>query len=740
MKKKLYFLFLMLLCATFSFAQVRVQGVPRNLGKSYGVAKSVNSTVDFSKINFWVGTGSNESALVISWGDGKGGDKNLVWGYRWNDAATGADMLMAVAAADPRFYLLMNSGTQYGSAFGGYGFDLNGNGDIQLVTGNGTFDLTDGAYDCGDYTFDDFSSNDPEDHWAAGWYKGYWSYNVAEKSNPEFEYSNVGASGRELSDGSVDGWSFMSFSGGASGDLSGELEYVSDPNASDYSHGVFIVNEDWYGHQNSTVNFLSQDGEWTYRVVQKENPGVELGCTAQYGQIYGGKFYVMSKQAKDPGASITGARLTILDAKTMKLEKQFQNISTDANGNSNADGRAFLGVNEHKGYVGTNNGIYVFDLDKQEFTGSICGSENVDESAYGKLYSGQVGNMVRVNDRVFAVHQQNGLLVINAATDKVEKVISAPSGSEGFGSVVLSKDGNLWLSLTTKNSGADNRILKLNPNTLEQTIVDLPEGIYGPANSWYAWTPDCFCASNQQNVLYWNGGSSSWFSGYTIYKYDIDNDKFSVYLDYTGAKDGFYIYGCSFRVDPVTDDAFVSLFKGFSDKTYVVRKYDAQGNQLAEYPMIGNYWFPSLPVFPDNEAPVVSSIDDLDLAEGKSATIDLSHVATDADNFDAAIVKSVKSISDAEVLDAKMLNGSLVINAKKQGKSTITVQFNSNGKLVDATFAVNVTSATGVEGIKAENVVEVARFNAEGKRIAAPEKGVNIIRMSDGTVRKVIIK
>lgn len=740
MKKKLYFLFLMLLCATFSFAQVSVQGIPRNLGKNHGVAKSVSSTVDFSKINFWVGTGSNESALVISWGDGKGGDKNLVWGYRWNDAATGADMLMAVAAADPRFYLLMNSGTQYGSAFGGYGFDLNGNGDIQLVTGNGTFDLTDGAYDCGNYTFDDFSSNDPEDHWAAGWYKGYWSYNVAEKSNPEFEYSSVGASGRELSDGSVDGWSFMSFSGGASGDLSGELEYVSDPNASDYSHGVFIVNEDWYGHQNSTVNFLSQDGEWTYRVVQKENPGVELGCTAQYGQIYGGKFYVMSKQAKDPGASITGGRLTILDAKTMKLEKQFQNISTDANGNSNADGRAFLGVNEHKGYVGTNNGIYVFDLDKQEFTGSICGSENVDESAYGKLYSGQVGNMVRVNDRVFAVHQQNGLLVINAATDKIEKVISAPSGSEGFGSVVLSKDGNLWLSLTTKNSGADNRILKLNPNTLEQTVVDLPEGIYGPANSWYAWTPDCFCASNQQNVLYWNGGSSSWFSGYTIYKYDIDNDKFSVYLDYTGAKDGFYIYGCSFRVDPVTDDAFVSLFKGFSDKTYVVRKYDAQGNQLAEYPMIGNYWFPSLPVFPDNEAPVVSSIDDLDLAEGKSATIDLSHVATDADNFDAAIVKSVKSISDAEVLDAKMQNGSLVINAKKQGKATITVQFNSNGKLADATFAVNVTSATGVENVKVENVVEVARFNAEGKRIAAPEKGVNIIRMSDGTVRKVIIK
>ena len=37
---------------------------------------------------------------------------------------------------------------------------------------------------------------------------------------------------------------------------------------SDYSDGVFFVNEDWYGHQNSTVNFLTNDGEWIYRVFQ----------------------------------------------------------------------------------------------------------------------------------------------------------------------------------------------------------------------------------------------------------------------------------------------------------------------------------------------------------------------------------------------------------------------------------------------------------------------------------------
>lgn len=517
----------------------------------------------------------------------------------------------------------------------------------------------------------------------------------------------------------------------------GACQLVYDENANtDYTKGTFIVNEDWYGHQNSTINFLTDNGEWVYRVVQKENPGVELGCTAQYGQIYGDKFYVTSKQEKDPGASVVGGRVNILDAKTMKMEKQIQTIST------NADGRAFLGVDEHKGYVGTSNGIFILDLDKQEIAGSVEGTTNGGGSAYDQLYSGQIGSMIRVNDRVFAVHQKSGLLVIDANTDKVEQAIAAPEGW-GFGSVVLSKDGNLWLSLAaTSGSGqADNRIVKLNPNTLEQTIIVLPEGIYGPANSWYAWTPDCFCASNQQNVLYWNGGSSSWFSNYTIYKYDIDNNKFSKYLDYTDAADGFYIYGCSFRVDPVSDDAYVSLFKGFTDATYVVRKYDAEGKQLAEYPMISNYWFPSLPVFPDNEAPVIANpVGDLTLAADKTATIDLKDLATDADNFDAAIVKSVKTVSDASVLDAKMQNGSLIITPKKEGEAAVTIKVNSNGKLAETTFVVTVTPATGIKNITTNGAVEVARFSADGKRISAPQKGLNIIRMSDGSTRKVVVK
>ena len=142
-----------------------------------------------------------------------------------------------------------------------------------------------------------------------------------------------------------------------------------------------------------------------------------------------------------------GGRITICDAKTMKVLKQIENIAVDDNGSSIADGRGFLGVDEHKAYVGTSNGIYVLDLDKLEITGSVGGAGTDSDDPYQQLYGGQIGNMVRVNDRVFAVHQKNGLLVINPATDEVEQTVEAPEGW-GFGSVVLSKDGNLcsvWL-------------------------------------------------------------------------------------------------------------------------------------------------------------------------------------------------------------------------------------------------------------------------------------------------------
>lgn len=47
----------------------------------------------------------------------------------------------------------------------------------------------------------------------------------------------------------------------------------------------------------------------------------------------------------------------------------------------------------------------------------------------------------------------------------------------------------------------------------------------------------------------------------------------------------------------------------------------------------------------------------------------------------------------------------------------------------------------GIEEVKAsEDAVEIARYDIQGRKIAKPQKGINIIRYSDGTTRKVLVK
>ena len=157
-----------------------------------------------------------------------------------------------------------------------------------------------------------------------------------------------------------------------------EISLRNDQNEPvDYTQGVFILNEDWFGHNNSTMNFMKAGShDFIYRVYQRENPGKTFGCTSQYGAIFGDNLFIMSKQAKDPGDTRTGGRLIVADAKTLKSKLVLEEIG-------GGDGRAFLGVNDSVGYVGTSGGIYVFDIKNLQLKHIIEGSNNT-----GGLYNG----------------------------------------------------------------------------------------------------------------------------------------------------------------------------------------------------------------------------------------------------------------------------------------------------------------------------------------------------------------
>jgi len=179
--------------------------------------------VTFDDIQFWVGQGSHSAALVIDWNDGKG-NESLIWGYRWDGEATGADMLLAVITADTRLYV---DGTGWDTGMGyalfGLGYNVTG-GDFIVTKGGSTLPFVDRIHNSSYYgQSDGWVAADSLNHWEGGWYTGYWSYWVGGTgTTPAWDYSGDGMSTRILTDGAWDGWCFADFSGYGSGGVPSE--------------------------------------------------------------------------------------------------------------------------------------------------------------------------------------------------------------------------------------------------------------------------------------------------------------------------------------------------------------------------------------------------------------------------------------------------------------------------------------------------------------------------------------
>ena len=720
--KKIFTSIVLALCISVSvLAQtttINVQGQQHKVNATVAAriqkaAKAVASTgIDFSKIERWAGEGDCKAALAIKWADGQNDGKTLVWGYRWksSEQKTGEDLVRAVAKADPAFYVLALSGTSFGTTFGGFGYDIDGNRYVTVTTPKKEVYPRNGIVYVSSYgVFDNCGATEiTRDAWNSGWYSGFWSYNVADKAEDALGFSSTGASGRVLTDGCVDAWVFSKFSG-ASNEYDGNLEYL--PATVDYTQGVFMVNEDWFGHRNSTTNYLTRDGKFVY------NNTTEIGATACFGAAWGNRYYIIAKQAKDNGSKVEGGRITICDANTMRIIKQIKDI------NGNEDGRSFCGVDEHKAYVSTSRGIYTLNLDELTIGAAVKNADGGDANL------GLCGNMVRLGDYVYATEYGKSLRIIDCNTDRIVATIS----SAKVYSITMSKDGQLWVS-------TDKGISRVNTESRQLETISLPEGINVPANSYGAWCPDGLCASMQNNVIYWT--SVTW-NILKVFKYDINNNEFAKVVDLTNDADKWKMYSASnLRVDPVTDNLYVSLFKDWESQDYAVRIYDNNGNQLNEYELTQkNYWFPGMFVFPDVEDPIAGNMDAVTVEENKEVKVDLATVCSDADNFQAAIIKTVKDVSKENIATATVKDGKLVVKGLKEGSTVVTLNFCSNGISTTTTVRFFVTKATGITGTQTSaDVREVARFTIDGKRINQPQRGINIVKYSDGTVKKVIVK
>ncbi len=163
------------------------------------------SVTTMEDIDYWTGTGTNRSALAIDWQGDATTDNSLVWGYRWEGAAKGVDMLTAIVIADDRLYAKMGLIGGFGFAVVGLGYDGNNDGQFAL-SDDTSFDEhgisnevpSDGAF-----------SIDPADWYAEGWFAvDFWHYGIASTSpfdGGTWVRSGSGISSRNLADGSW-GW------------------------------------------------------------------------------------------------------------------------------------------------------------------------------------------------------------------------------------------------------------------------------------------------------------------------------------------------------------------------------------------------------------------------------------------------------------------------------------------------------------------------------------------------------
>lgn len=162
----------------------------------------------FADIDFWVGSGANSAAIAIDWDDTATNPPALVWGFRWDGAATGKTMLEAVVTADPRLFAKTNSyGGGLGSALYGLGYD---DGDGEFALDDDTMFDEDGfAGSTG--PADGAAAVDDDDLYNEGWLFGYWNYGVS-AGNPysggSWKMSTTGMSSRSLRDGDWDSWTF----------------------------------------------------------------------------------------------------------------------------------------------------------------------------------------------------------------------------------------------------------------------------------------------------------------------------------------------------------------------------------------------------------------------------------------------------------------------------------------------------------------------------------------------------
>jgi hypothetical protein len=322
-----------------------------------------------------------------------------------------------------------------------------------------------------------------------------------------------------------------------------------------YENGFFIINEGNFGSGSGTVSFYSYTtGQLADSVYTKVNAGKDLGpntSTAEYGTVWDGKLYILTK-AGGP----------IVQADAYSLQETGRVASAASN-----DFRAFLGIDSTHALVSSANGIYPLNLSTMTL-GSLLSSA-----------VGDVDDMISSGNYIFINSETNGVQVLNKTTYAVAS--TWPNLIVGF---AMTTDGAVWAASATD-------LIRIDPSTLDTTMVPLPFTVYSSAGFWHAGS---MVASTSENAVF-IAANGQYGQASTIYKY-VSGSASSLANPYITVPANYTTYGCGIGFDPIKQNLVLLTLDGSYANNALSFYNPGSGSIMSNLDFTG-YYFPTIAVF-----------------------------------------------------------------------------------------------------------------------------------------------
>lgn len=122
-----------------------------------------------------------------------------------------------------------------------------------------------------------------------------------------------------------------------------------------------------------------------------------------------------------------------------------------------------------------------------------------------------------------------------------------------------------------------------------------------------------------------------------------------------------------------------------------------------------------------------------------------NHVAVGAWDIADGVNGSVNSTITAGEVQNYNFKADITSKSVIQDKSKLSVVAllidRSSGSIVNATqVAIQDYNPSAIHTVNTSHASENARYTIDGRQISAPQRGLNIVRMNDGSIRKVVVK